>query len=170
MVQGLVKVGKLTRAHGIKGAELLYLDGEGRPDPRKTKVFFLEINGVHTPFFAEEIKLMGKNLVLLFDTVNTMAGAQGLCGKEVWVEQKNLVKEKKLKDLTGYQLVDAHKGNLGTIQQILEMPGQRMFSLQVNNKEVLLPFNEELIEKTDTRKRIIFYKAPDGLLDIYLEP
>lgn len=169
MVQGLVRVGKLTRPHGIKGAVLLSLGAQNRPDTSKTKVFFIEINGVPTPFFASEIKIMGKNLALVFDDCKTIEQAQKLCGSDVWVEQKDLVKEKKQKDFTGYNLVDAVKGELGKIIEIVDMPGQRMFSLEVNKKEVLLPFNEELIEKTDNKTKTIYYRAPEGLIDIYLE-
>lgn len=169
MVQGLVKVGKLTRPHGIKGAVLLNLGGDGRPDTRKTKLFFVEISGVQTPFFVIEIKLLGKNLVLQFDSLKTVEQAQKICGSDVWVEQKNLLKEKKQKDLLGYHLVDAVKGDLGAIREVVEMPGQRMFALEVNSREVLLPFNEELIERTDNKAKIVYYRAPEGLIDIYLD-
>lgn len=169
MVQDLVKIGKLTRLHGIKGGLVLHLDSGPGPDTRKAKAFFIEINGVPTPFFASEIKQSGKNLILSFDSVKDTAEAQKLAGKEVWLEKKNLQKEKKQVDHTGYRLIDSVKGDLGIISEIIEMPGQRMFSLNVNGKEVLLPFNEALISKTDVTSKTIYYSAPDGLIDIYLD-
>jgi 16S rRNA processing protein RimM len=168
MLKGLVRIGKLTRPHGIKGAVLLSLGSAGRPDTSKAKVFFVEINGVQTPFFVTEIKMLGKNLALQFDNLKTIEQAQKVCGANVWLEEKNLLKEKKQKDFAGYRLIDAVKGDLGEILEVVEMPGQRMFSLEVKNKEVLLPFNEELIEKTDNKNKTIYYHAPEGLIDIYL--
>ena len=85
MERGLVKIGKLTRLHGIKGALLLHTDGAAYPDIQKARTFFVEINGVPTPFFVSEIKILGKNLVLAFDTVKTTGEAQKLVGKEAWL-------------------------------------------------------------------------------------
>jgi len=169
MAQGLVKIGKLTRLHGIKGSLILNLDTGRGPDTKKIKAFFIEINGVPTPFFVSGIKSSGKNLIVSFDSVNSPEAAQKLAGKEVWAEEKFLLKEKKQADYTGYRLEDAQKGYLGIIHEIIEMPGQRMFALEVGKKEVLLPFNEELIERTDAKTRTVFYKAPEGLIDIYLD-
>ena len=162
MERGLVKIGKLTRLHGIKGALLLHTDGAAYPDIQKARTFFVEINGVPTPFFVSEIKILGKNLVLAFDTVKTTGEAQKLVGKEAWLEPRFILKEKKQEDLTGYRVVDAEKGDLGTIKEIIEMPGQRMFALEVGGKEVLLPFNEDLIEKKDVKaKMAMFDSLPD---------
>ena len=168
MVQDLVKIGKLTRLHGIKGSLILNPDSGPGPDIKKMKAVFLEINGVQTPFFITEIKILGKNLILGFDSVSNPEAAKKLAGRDVWIEKKFLQKEKKRADYTGYKLTDAVKGEMGIIHQIIEMPGQRMFVLQVNGKEVLLPFNEELIEKADTKAQTVYYRAPEGLIDIYL--
>jgi len=168
MEQGLVKIGKLTRLHGIKGALLLNTEGDGYPDHRRARTFFIEINGIPTPFFVSEIKILGKNLILAFDTVKTTSEGHKLIGKEVWLEPRFIRKEKKQVDLSGYRVIDAMKGDLGVIREVIEMPGQRMLALEVGGKEVLLPFNEDLIEKKDVKSKTIFYKAPEGLLDIYL--
>ena len=168
MVQDLVKIGKLTRLHGIKGAVLMHTDSGPGPDRKRVKVIFLKINGEPTPFFVSEIKKSGKNLIMSFDTIKTTEDATKLTGKEVWLEPKFLLKQKAAIDFTGYRLMDANKGDLGLIQEIIDMPGQRMFALRVNNTEVLLPFNHELIEKTDHKTKTVFYRAPDGLIDIYL--
>jgi 16S rRNA processing protein RimM len=170
MVPELVKIGKLTRLHGIKGAVVLILDSGPGPDTRKAKSFLVNINGVPTPFFVSEIKMAGNNLILSFDTVTDTEAAKKLLGREVLLDSRFLKKEKKqAADLSGYRLVDAHKGDLGLIKEVVELPGQRLFALEINGKEVLLPVNDELIEKTDAKSRTVFYRAPEGLIDIYLE-
>lgn len=168
MVQDLVKIGKLTRPHGIKGAMILFLDNGPGPDLKKSKTFFIEINGVPTPFFTTSIKFSGKNLILSFDSVNNPEEARKILGKEVWLEKKNQLVEEKQVDYTGYRLIDSVKGDLGIIHEVIDMPGQKVFSLVVNEKEVLLPFNHELIDKTDVKAKIVHYSAPEGLIDIYL--
>jgi len=169
MVPELVKIGKLTRLHGIKGALVLILDSGPGPDTRKAKSFLVNINGVPTPFFVSEIKQSGTNLILSFDSVTDTEAAKKLVGKEVLLDSRFLKKEKKtVADLSGYRLVDAHQGDLGLIREIVELPGQRLFALEINGKEVLLPINDELVERTDAKSKTIFYRAPEGLIDIYL--
>lgn len=168
MVQGLVKIGKLTRLHGIKGAVLLHLDAGQAPDTGKLRTLFVDINGTPTPFFISEIKSAGKNLVMSFDSVNSTDEAQKLTGKAAFIEKKYLVKTKKQDDLSGYTLIDEQKGEVGVVKEILDMPGQRMLSLEVAGKEVLLPFNEDLVARTDHKNKTIYYTAPEGLIDIFL--
>ena len=46
---------------------------------------------------------------------------------------------------------------------------QDLVSLQYNGKEVILPIVPEFIEKIDEAAKLIYYKAPEGLIEIYLE-
>lgn len=167
-MHGLVKIGKLTRLHGIKGALLLHLDSGPGPDVERLKTLFLDINGTPTPFFLSEIKAVGKNLAVSFDTVSAAAEAQKLAGKEVWIEAAFLRKEKKRADLSGYLLVDDERGEIGTVIEMIDSPGQRLLSVKAGEKEVLLPFNEDLVRQTDHKKKIVYYSAPAGLIDIFL--
>lgn len=163
-----MKIGKLTRLHGIKGALLLHLDSGPGPDVARMKTLFLEINGTPTPFFLSEIKNVGKNLAVSFDTVNGTTEAQKLAGKEVWIEAGYLRKEKKGADLSGYLLVDDEKGEIGTVIEIIDSPGQRLLSVKAGTREVLLPYNEDFVRQTDHKKKIVYYSAPAGLIDIFL--
>jgi len=166
-VNDLIKIGKLTRLHGIKGSVVLHVQGPHIPDVKKIKNFFVEINQTPTPFFVTEIKLSGKNLIVSFDSVKTIEAAQKIINCEVWLDEKNIKKQAPVKDLTGYTLSDKNKGDLGPINEIIEMPGQKMFSISINEKEVLLPFTEDLIIKIDDKVKTVFYEAPEGLIDIY---
>lgn len=168
MVPDLVKIGKLTRLHGIKGAMILHV-GTGEPPLfKKAGAFFVGINGVPTPFFPQFVKQSGKHLILHFDSVNDMESANKLLNLEVFVEKKALMKQKKETDVKGYELIDKQKGKLGIVNEIIEMPGQKMLSVLVGSNEVLLPYAAELIEKIDAKTKTIYYNAPDNLIDIYL--
>ncbi len=163
----LIKIGKLTRLHGIKGSVILHIQGSHTPDVKKIERFFVEINQTPTPFFVTEIKASGKNLIVSFDSIKTIEAAQKIINCEVWLDEKNIKKQATVKDLTGYTLHDKAKGDLGLINEVMEMPGQKMFSITMGEKEVLLPFAEDFIIKIDHKIKTVFYKAPDGLIDIY---
>ncbi|MGZ3862471.1 MAG: ribosome maturation factor RimM [Bacteroidia bacterium] len=168
-MNALIKIGKLSKVHGLKGSVVLQLSGNDIPDNKKTKAVFIEINQIPTPFFISEIKTAGKNMVLTFDSVNTVESAQKLLNCPVLIEEKNIQKQEAVKDLTGYRLNDKEKGDLGQINEVVELPGQKLFSLLINKKEVLLPFIPDLVVKIDHRSKIVFYNAPEGLIDMYTD-
>ena len=163
----LIKIGRLTRLHGVKGSVVLQLVGTDAPDTKKTKSFFIEINRIPTPFFITEIKLSGKSLVLTFDSVSSVEAAQKIMNSTVWIEERDIQKQAPVKDVTGYILNDKSKGDLGKITEVIDMPGQKMFSITLNEQEVLLPFTPDLIVKIDHKTKTVFYNSPEGLIDMY---
>ena len=72
-------------------------------------------------------------------------------------------------EITGFSIVDENHGNIGQIQQVLEYPNQAVFQVFSNEKEVLIPISNEIIKLVDREKKQIKIKAPEGLIEIYLE-
>ena len=163
----LIKIGKLSKVHGLKGSVVLQLTGNDIPDSKKAKTVFIEINQIPTPFFISEIKTAGKNMVLTFDSVSTLEAAKKLLNCTVLIEEENIQKQEVVKDLTGYLLNDKVKGDLGPIKEVVELPGQKLLSVTIKEEEVLLPFIPDLVLKIDHRSKIVFYNAPEGLIDMY---
>jgi 16S rRNA processing protein RimM len=67
-------------------------------------------------------------------------------------------------------VVDENYGELGTIKEILDYPNQAVMQIFRGDKEVLIPVNDDIISKVDRETRTIHIKAPEGLIDIYLNP
>ena len=44
-----------------------------------------------------------------------------------------------------------------------------LFAITFGEKEILLPISDEIILKVDRKKKTIEVRAPEGLVDIYLE-
>jgi ribosomal 30S subunit maturation factor RimM len=56
---------------------------------------------------------------------------------------------------------------LGTIEDYLENPGQRVLVIiSDNGKEILVPDVDAFIERIDLEKRIIYFKDIQGLIDL----
>jgi 16S rRNA processing protein RimM len=49
-----------------------------------------------------------------------------------------------------------------------EQTAQALFVINNNGKQVLIPIHDEIIKKVDRENKIIFIKAPEGLIDLYL--
>jgi 16S rRNA processing protein RimM len=90
--------------------------------------------------------------------------------KEVWLEDKDFQKyagKSAPISLVGFKVI--HEGNdLGEILEVIEQPHQVLCRIELQQKEVLIPINEETLQKTDKKNRKIIVKLPDGLLDLYL--
>ena len=68
--------------------------------------------------------------------------------------------------LIGYQTHDKVKGALGVIEDVLELPMQYLAKVNYNKKEVLIPLNDETIERIEKKTKTIYFNLPEGLLDI----
>ncbi len=59
-------------------------------------------------------------------------------------------------------------GKVGTIVSINDSTAQALFEVENNGKEILIPMNDEFIDKIDRKAKTIFVKTPEGLIDLYL--
>jgi 16S rRNA processing protein RimM len=71
-------------------------------------------------------------------------------------------------EIKGFQVVDQNHGNIGVIDDILELPHQSLFQIRHGEKEILIPIVDEIIQKVDRRKKLLLIEAPAGLIEIYL--
>jgi 16S rRNA processing protein RimM len=69
----------------------------------------------------------------------------------------------------GYTIIQEKK-SLGDILEVIEQPHQMLCRIEINEKEVLIPLNEDTLKKIDHKKKQVIVQLPEGLLEIYLEP
>jgi 16S rRNA processing protein RimM len=61
------------------------------------------------------------------------------------------------------------KGDLvGSVTEIVKLPGQDLLSIERNGKEVLVPMVAAIIISIDVEKKKIVINPPEGLLDVAL--
>ena len=57
---------------------------------------------------------------------------------------------------------------MGIISGVNDSTAQHLFEIDHDGKEVLIPINDEIIEKVDRASKTIFLDTPEGLIEIYL--
>ena len=67
----------------------------------------------------------------------------------------------------GYKILDQEK-ELGAILEVIEQPHQILCRIEIDQKEVLIPINEQTLNKVDHKNKTVLLTLPDGLLEIYL--
>jgi len=163
-------IGKTLKTHGFKGELLVFLENFKREGFQIKEYIFLEIDGIYVPFFIDYIENQenGKAIVKLED-IDTDFNALKFTGLKVFLpyEYKKRKKDEfNLSQLKGYRIKDAISGFNGKIEGILDIPGNPLLRVIIkNNKEILIPFNKDLIQEISQKENILVMKLPEGLTE-----
>jgi len=165
-------LGRVAKTHGIKGEVTLRLDVDDPSAYLNMKYFLLEINKVLTPFFVERIVSSGDKFYVSIQDIKTVEAASALTGKEVYLPMEMLPKltgkQFYYHEVKGFTVVDAEKGELGPINDVLEYPTQAILQVFKGEKEILIPILDHVIQKVDRKAKKLYISAPEGLIDMYL--
>ena len=165
-------LGRVAKTHGIKGEVTIKLDVDDPSAYRDMKFFLLEINKVLTPFFVEKVVCSGDKFFVTIQDVKTVEAASALTGKEAYLPLEMLPKlsgkQFYYHEIKGFMLVDAEKGELGPITDVIEYPTQAILQVFKDKKEILIPILDQVIQKVDRKSKKLYIQAPEGLIDMYL--
>ncbi len=170
----LFQLGKIVRTFGTKGEVIFQIDSEILSRIKKLESVYLKINENLVPFFIELLqpKAKGQALVKFLDVDSTDESSL-LSGCDIFIPIAQLPKQKGTQlfsvEIEGYTVIDAIRGETGTVRTVLEMPQQALLAIDFNGKEILVPIVDEIVKKIDRKTRTIHIEAPEGLIDLYLE-
>lgn len=170
----LIEIGYTKRPHGLKGELKIFVEEAYLEDVLKTSVLLLQLKGQAIPYFVEQLRPAAE-LILKLEDVNTKEAAQQLVAAPIFLRKVDILpdEERELErdelayaDLEGFTLVDKEKGEIGVIEEILELPQQELAVVQYNGRELLIPLNEHLIVEIDEDDQRLLVDLPEGLLDL----
>ncbi|HEX3766853.1 MAG TPA: 16S rRNA processing protein RimM [Puia sp.] len=165
-------IGKIVSAFGLKG-DMIVLHRLGKKIAvSKIKVIFLEQKKDELlPYFIENIRKKGADeLYLKLEGIDNKESATKFLRREVWLDEEEILTHTHKNNpisWVGYRILDEGK-NLGPILEVIEQPHQVLCRLEINAKEVLIPINEQTLNKVDHKNKTVLLSLPDGLLDVYL--
>jgi 16S rRNA processing protein RimM len=166
------KIGKIVGAHGLKG-EIVLKHVLGKKSSLKglQAVFIEDKKNSFIPWFIQSTKIKNAEEVYLkLEEVNVRETALKFIQKDMWVpeaEFKKLAAKSSPANFLGYSLINENN-NLGQILEVIEQPHQLLCRLEIQNKEVLIPLNDETLKKIDHKKKEVKVQLPEGLLEVYL--
>ena len=165
-------LGRVAKTHGIKGEVTIKLDVDDPSEYLGLKYFLLEINKVLTPFFVEKLVCSGDKFFVSIQDVKTVEAASALTGKEVYLPLEMLPKlsgkQFYYHEVKGFVVVDEEIGELGPITEVIEYPTQAIIQVFKDQKEILIPILDQVIQKVDRKAKKLYVKAPEGLIEMYL--
>ncbi len=167
-------LGFVSRTFGYKGECLAHFDVDDPQDYHQLESVFLLLEGKLIPFFIEHIgfKPHSREAIIRFQGVDEEEKAARLCGKEMYLPLAVLPplsgKRFYFHEITGFAVVDRHRGPIGEVRDVLDLPGNPVLLVQYQQWEIMIPARDEVIERIDRDKRILHIHAPEGLIDLYL--
>jgi 16S rRNA processing protein RimM len=171
--QTQLRVGRLTKAHGLKGGLKLELFTDD-PDKRFTpgSTFSLQV--------PEESPWHGKRLELaelrwyngmpvgFFVDVADRSAAESLVKAILWIDQDpdEAAEADAWYDhqLVGLDVV-RDGTTVGVIDRLEHMPAQDLLVVKIDGREVLVPFVRAIVPEVDVEGGRVIVTPPDGLLE-----
>lgn len=166
-------LGKIVSKYSFKGELLIKLDTDQPELYEDLDALFIDVRNTLIPFFIESSQLHKSDLLRVqFEDVTNEGDADALIKSDVYLPLELLPKLEGNKfyfhEVIGFSVEDVNYGKVGTIVSINDSTAQALFEIEHDGKEILIPMNDEFIEKVDRTNKTIFVKTPEGLIDLYL--
>ncbi|GAA3210260.1 ribosome maturation factor RimM [Microbacterium terregens] len=170
-----LRVGRLVKAHGLKGAlklELYTDDPEGRFTPGAS--FTLQVPE-SSPWHGKvltvrEFRWMNTHAVAFFEGVDDRAGAEELVRAILWIDQDPAEIPAEDDAWYDHQLIGldvVRDGEVvGRVIRIDHFPAQDLLTVRVRgDQEVLVPFVKAIVPEVDIAAGRVYVTPPAGLFE-----
>ena len=166
-------LGKIVAKFSFKGEVLIKLDTDEPETYTEMESVLVEYNENLVPFFIERSYLHKSTLLRAkFEDIDTEEDAEDMIGTEVYLPLTMLPELPEDKfyfhEIIGFDVIDAEHGNIGKIVSINDTTSQALFEIDKDGKQILIPMNDEFIDKLDKKNKTIHVITPEGLVDLYI--
>jgi len=164
------KVGFIRKTHGVKGELILEFKSEFINSVSRAKRFFIELSGLLVPFFVSENGLRintDKTAFVAFKWIEDEETARSLTGKAVYLYVNEVNEESDWNinyELPGYMLIDKKSGEVGIINHVDNFSDNIVLSVRYGNRDILVPYNEDILVSADHKRKILTLDLPHGIL------
>ncbi len=161
-----IELGYIQRKHGVHGEVIALLYRE----VTNLRHLWLQIDHTLVPYAIENISYQHPKAIIKLKGVEQPEAAHELKGSNIFVPEKDLSEvaprtEQCLDSLLGYQVEDLQLGALGTICNIEQLPLQQLLVVEYRNKELLIPYHEDFVRKTDHDQCKLTIELPRGFIE-----
>ncbi len=167
------ELGHITKTHGINGEVVFFLDVDSPADYEDLDTVLIEVRGELIPYFIESISINKNRAIVALEDIETVEQAERLlkCGLYLPLDNLEPIEDPDrfyYHEITGYRVVDAEAGELGTVTTVYAMPTQDLVAMHYQGQEILIPINSAIVQGVDRAAKKLNVTLPEGLLDVYL--
>ncbi|MBT3209610.1 MAG: hypothetical protein HN704_06395 [Bacteroidetes bacterium] len=132
---------------------------------------FVEIDGGLVPFefLNFDIRNNKSGTANLYD-IDSIVLLKKLLNCKLFLPKTNKIQQKKTEltshEIIGFTVIDKTEGIIGPIDDIIKYPNNPLYKIIYNEKEILVPANENIICTIDFDKKEVVVNIPTGLLEL----
>ena len=173
-VDDCYQLGYVIKTHGLQGEVSILLDVDFPETYENLESVFVASAGSETlvPFFVEHLVIRQNKALIKFEEVDTIEQAEKLLKAQLYLPLASLPPlegdQYYYHEIIGFTVTDREHGQLGTVQDVYESTGQDMIMMQYQEKEVLIPINDDIVLRVDKTQQVVHVTLPEGLLEVYL--
>lgn len=169
-VDDCFELGYIVKTHGLKGEVTIQFDVDDPSVYYEMESVFLEQSGNLVPFFFESILPQGNRIIAQFEEIDSLDKASELTGCKLFLPTEVLPtlpsEEYYLHDLVGMKVIEGDN-ELGTIATIYQPSAQYLAAVMYKGHELLIPIEDDIVQKVDKEAGQVLVKLPEGFLEIY---
>ena len=164
----LVSVAKVVKPQGNKGEVAAELLTDFPQRFNHLQAVYLQKNGC-SPFLLklEKFRFHKQRIILKFFNIDDIEAAEELRGHEVRIDWENLLTLPRgcyyQFDLIDCVARDKQGRILGQVTELLEVGGNFLLNLRLDQKELLVPFAKDIVRSVDLSKKELICELPPGL-------
>lgn len=167
-------VGTIVSKFSFKGEVLVKLDSDDPQMYENMESVFVQMGKNLVPFFVEKSSLHKSDLLRIkFEDVISEQDAEALLKHDLYLPLEFLPKLSGNKfyfhEVIGFAVEDVNYGYVGKIVSINDTTSQALFEIENENRQILIPMNDEFLVEVNRNSKKIIVKTPEGLIDLYLE-
>lgn len=167
------EAGRLVKVHGVNGKLVIRMNRPVGDVLDFPEWLFIRIDGGLVPFSVIEESVFQKDInhvVVGLEQVDGQKKATALVGltcnlEGVWADWFETSREE-TDSLIGFKVFDEISGKTGEVIGFVDIPGNPLLEIEIDGKKTLLPMQSEFVVSTDTRKRKLILRIPEGLMDL----
>jgi 16S rRNA processing protein RimM len=164
----MIAVGRIGRLFGTDGGVMITLYNNFPDNFQNKEPLFVIIDKLAVPIFCSSMERRGQSgAVVHFDDINTERRAEEfLVGREIYIAEDDQQEDDEfyMEDLIGFTAI---VGKLkGEVIDYYDSDANPLFEIKLEDKEHLIPAQEEFIANIDFERRKIKFVLPEGLLEL----
>ena len=169
MSDDLLLVGRIARAHGNRGQVIVNPETDFMEERfRAGQVMLVGAADRAEPHTIREVRFHQGRPIVGFDGVSTMDDAEGMAGRELWIEASSIEPLPEgtfyRHDLVGCDVRDTEGRPLGRVTAV---EGTLDRSHLVVDGDIMIPLVDGICVRVDVAAKVVVVKPPDGLVELY---
>ena len=151
MSNNLRQIGKIFKAHGLRGDVKIYSNLDLIQFINSDDLIYINNDENYIPFKIKELKHFKKNIYLVsFKEIDHIQKIENLINCEIFSNNKITSSEEK--NYHGFEVEDIKFGNIGKVSNKIQTSNYSVLVVKKENREVFIPMHDNFVLEINDEK------------------